>query len=78
MRASTLGRLLRWVARCDWQVITFGLYYFLYLRREFCKHKGVILTNMRMIQASQPSLARSVCRGSARIRNLRGIAPVSD
>jgi hypothetical protein len=31
-------------------MVTFGFYYLFYLRREFVKHKAVIVTNRRVIQ----------------------------
>ena len=34
-------------------MVTFSLYYWFYLRREFVKHKAVIVTNKRVIQVTK-------------------------
>jgi len=40
-------------------LVTFGFYYLFYLRREFVKHKAVIVTNRRVIQVNRERVSIS-------------------
>eukprot|EP00238_Polyblepharides_amylifera_P003874 CAMPEP_0196588998 /NCGR_PEP_ID=MMETSP1081-20130531/62354_1 /TAXON_ID=36882 /ORGANISM="Pyramimonas amylifera, Strain CCMP720" /LENGTH=792 /DNA_ID=CAMNT_0041911665 /DNA_START=342 /DNA_END=2720 /DNA_ORIENTATION=+ len=54
------GEFTRWSATDILQtIVTLGLFYLMYLRREFLKHKAVIITNMRVIQVKKAGELRN-------------------